>query len=89
MAIDVNSFLAAADAHERQWGLCDRTLYELCRTYPTHQDIAAVNAKLLFIGRVFASGVERNIRSANTQGSSLSTLAIHLNVNRVTLDGIV
>jgi hypothetical protein len=69
--------------------LTDRTLYELCRQEPLHNALSAVNAKALLIGRGFATGIERHIKSSGGQGSSMGQLAAHLHKNSTLVDGII
>jgi hypothetical protein len=83
------AFLACAKYHKEQGELIDRILYTLCVNYPDHKAIGEINAKLWLIGRGFATGIERQIRSSGTQGSSLSKLAEHLLRNRTEIDAII
>lgn len=69
---------SAKDEYRDCWALTDQELYRLCRKYPRHDDRAAVNAKLLIVGRSYATGIERQIPSSGSQGSSLAQLAGHL-----------
>jgi hypothetical protein len=78
MKLDLADYLAFVDYHEREWALLDQTLHRLCNEHPYHSDSGAVHAKLWLIGRSFATGVERHIKSTGTQGSSLTKMATHL-----------
>jgi hypothetical protein len=89
MTIDVGDYLASVESHEREWGLLDQTLYRLCDEFPHHTERGAVNAKLWLIGRSFASGVERHIKSSGTQGSSLGKMAEHLMAHHEQIDPLV
>jgi hypothetical protein len=64
-------------------------LYELCRNHPGHDALSVVNAKSLLIGRAFATGIERHIKSSGSQGSSIGQLAAHLHRNSQVVDGII
>jgi len=64
--------------YETAWSATDEVLYRLCQERPDHQSPNSVNAKLQIIGRTYATGIERNIQTAGTQGSSLSQLAAHV-----------
>jgi hypothetical protein len=62
---------------EQTWKVTDQTLYRLCRENPGHADRSAVCAKLWIIGRTFATGIERKVKTDGTQGSSMSQVADH------------
>ncbi len=87
--LDATDFRLAVDSHARDWGVTDAVLYELCRNHPTHGELSAANAKSLLIGRTFATGVERHIKSSGSQGSSIGQLAEHLHTNSKRVDGII
>jgi hypothetical protein len=89
MVLDVNDFRACIEAHRDGWDVVDQILYALCGEYPDHDRLPGVNAKVLLIGRGFATGVERHIYSEGTQGSSIATLVNHLYLNRREVDGII
>ena len=50
-------------------------LYDLCKRHPTHQDKSGIHAKLWIIGRAYATGIERTIKSKGSQGDSMRQLA--------------
>jgi hypothetical protein len=87
--LDVVQFRSAVDGHAKDWGVTDDVLYELCRNHPGHTALSAVNAKTLLIGRSFASGIERHIKSTGSQGSSIGQLADHLQKNSPLVDGVI
>ena len=87
--IDVDHFRSAVEKHEWDWGVTDRALYELCRNNPGHEALSAVSAKALLIGRSFATGIERHIKSSGLQGSSIGQLARHLQKNNAHVDEII
>src|SRR5579859_694009 len=89
LPLDVHDFRAAVASHAEDWGVTDRTLYDLCRDQPGHAALSAVNAKALLIGRGFATGIERHIKSSGEQGSSIGKLAAHLHKNCKLADGII
>ncbi len=64
--------------YEQNWVALNKVLYDLCRRYPDHQRRDGVNAKLWVIGRTYATGIERQIRTQGTQGSSMTQLADHI-----------
>lgn len=78
---------AVAD-YDRTWRLTDEVLYRLCRDHPGHTDSEDVHAKLLIIGRSYATGIERKIPSEGTPGSSVAQLARHLLANGAALEDI-
>jgi hypothetical protein len=41
------------------WTLGNNVLYQLCETYPDHQQVNAVVAKIWLIGRAYAAAIER------------------------------
>jgi hypothetical protein len=51
------------------WDLGNGVLYRLCREHPTHEDCAAVIAKVWLIGRACAAAIERR-RPANEANNS-------------------
>lgn len=63
----------------KDWGrVLDQTFYALCKRHPSHRNIGEINAKLCLIGRGFATGMERQVRSTKKQGGSLDRMASHL-----------
>ena len=75
MEFDRKEYCAARDDYERNWHVLDGTLYDVCRSFRSHGDRANVCGKLWLIGRTYASGIERLVKSKGTQGSSLSQIA--------------
>ena len=70
MSADATSGLAAPSQRElnqcvaefqRDWGLVDDALYDLCRRHPGHTDRSEVTAKIAMVGRVYAAGLERRV----------------------------
>jgi len=89
MSIDVNVFHSCVESHLQKWGLVDEILYKLCSEHRSHDDLPGICAKVLLIGRGFASGVERHISSDGAQGSSIEKLALHLFTYRDEIDEII
>jgi hypothetical protein len=89
MPFDRQRYESAHDDYEGNWKATDIPLYRICRDYPQHQNRGGVNAKLWLIGRTYATGIERKIRSDGTQGSSMTKLAQHLWENHADVDGIL
>ncbi len=82
-------FDRARQDYRERWALLDKQLYEVCRRYPRHEDLGTVNAKLWLIGRSFATGIERQIKSDGSQGGSMGQLAQCLISNASELDQIL
>jgi hypothetical protein len=57
------------------WKTLDEVLYRICCDYPTHNDPAAVNAKIYIIGRTYTTGIERKVPTTGAQSSSMSQVA--------------
>jgi hypothetical protein len=87
--INVTDYQACCSYYRDNRALADGLLYDLCRCHRGHQDRAATNAKVLLIGRGFASGVERNIDSSGRMGSAVEQLAAHLVNRRGEVDSIL
>jgi len=67
----------------------DEQLYRLCREHPYHDDVADVHAKVARIGRTYAAGVERRIRSEGEQNSALNQLVAFINKRHWKVDDIL
>ncbi len=61
----------------------------LRKRHPNHTHIGEITAKLWLIGRGFATGVERQIRSTRKQGGSLWKMVLHLKKHGKSIDEIV
>ena len=46
----------------------DKILYDMCRNWPTHNDIGEIQAKVRIIGRVYATGLERKGEEDKSKG---------------------
>lgn len=88
-AFSSERFVEAVAHYQKTWSVADAALRRLCDEHPSHQHAAGVHAKLLLIGRAYATGIERKIRSGGGQGSSLAQAAQHLLENHTTIDGAV
>ncbi len=88
MAFSPEEYRQAVDDYEKGWQATDTALYDLCRRYPNHTDRGGVNAKLWIIGRTYATGIERKIRTNNQQGGSMSKLAECLSKHAIRLDAL-
>ena len=88
MKLSATEYNQSVESYNRKWRVLDETLYRICREHPGHQDEAVVNAKAWIIGRTYATGIERAIRSTQEQGSSLSKLALCLQQHSTKVDEI-
>jgi hypothetical protein len=71
------------------WAALDQALYDLCKRHPRHHNRDAINTKLWILGRTYATGIERQIRSNGTQGNSLERLAEKFYSHRHDVDKIL
>ncbi|HEY3854189.1 MAG TPA: hypothetical protein VGO67_07355 [Verrucomicrobiae bacterium] len=78
----------ACRRYHELWEKSDKVLYNLCRKFPGHDDRAGTNAKIWVIGRAYATGIERQIRSDGTQSSAMEQLTKHFWKNRSAVDQI-
>jgi len=83
---DLTTFRKAVKRGSRNWATTDAILYRLCREMPKHSDPGKTRAKLLIIGRSYATGIERAIPSDGKQGSAIEQLADHLCRNAKRID---
>ena len=56
-----NDYNRSRDDYAQGWRAIDETLYHLCRDHPHHDHRPWVNAKILIIGRTYATGIERKV----------------------------
>lgn len=72
------AFQKTRDDYKVYWLPADKFLYDLCqKKLPNHDNKAAINAKLLIVGRSYATQIERKIKSDGSQGNALWKLAGH------------
>jgi hypothetical protein len=74
--------------YEETWKVMDNALYRLCRENPNHARRSSVCAKLWIIGRTYATGIERKVATAGTQGSSMSQVTEHFLVHADEIDDL-
>ena len=84
----LSGFKSACRDYAEKWQALDQTLYRLCQKHPDHSTWASVAAKVWIIGRTYATGIERKIRSKGIQGSSLTQLTEHILANRGRVESI-
>lgn len=89
MSLKPDDFRKACDDYRDRWELTDSILYEVCQRHPGHGSLDVINAKVLLIGRGYMTGIERAIRSQDTQGSSLEQLASFLQENAKCVDHLI
>ena len=63
----------------------DDILYDMCKKWPDHRDLAAVQAKVIIIARTYATGLERKGRKEGRMGV-LEKVANILYQNRIWID---
>lgn len=61
----------ATQDYLRTWKIIDEVLYRLCGDHPKHTDHLSVTAKVVIIGRTYATGIERHVSTKGKQGSSI------------------
>lgn len=66
---------AGIENYERRWRLADTLLRDICNKYPRHDAIGEVYAKVLIIGRSYASGIERQVKVTEEGKASLESIA--------------
>jgi hypothetical protein len=89
MKFCVRDYKKACREYRSDWKARDDALRGLCKKFPNHQRRNGVNAKLWIISRSYATGIERRIKSAGTQGSSMERLADHFWRRRTLIDKII
>ncbi len=72
---DKNEYLSAGLRYDAEWSLLDETVYRLCRENPDNSSRLSVFAKVFIIGRSYETGIERQVKTRGTQGSSISQVA--------------
>lgn len=85
----ITKYKKACRDYKTNWEAVEIALYGLCKRYSKHQTKNAINAKLWIIGRTYATGIERKIKSKGTQGSSMEQLSNHIWKNRHRTDKIL
>ena len=94
---DVNKskYRKAINDYYSRWQLTDSFLRSLCvKEYSLHVDENIVNAKVLIIGRTFASGIERQVRilkkkENRRQGEAIDKLTRYIYNNGKEIDCII
>ncbi len=89
MSFSVAKYKRACADYRANWEAVEIALYDLCKRHPTHQDQGGINAKLWIIGRAYATGIERKIKSKGVQGSSMTQLGKHFWRNRRRVDKVL
>lgn len=89
MKFQVADYRKAVEEYETIWKATDACLYRLCADFPDHAEPQGVYAKLWLIGRSYTTGIERQIRTDDSQGSSMGQLGKHLIARRKDVDRIV
>jgi hypothetical protein len=85
----VSKYESACHKYHKLWKTSDDVLYDLCKQFPDHKNRAGTNAKLWVIGRAYATGIERQIKSDGKQSSSMEQLTNCIWRNRFVVDKIL
>jgi hypothetical protein len=68
--------LVAKAQKKTAWELSNRTLYDLCRNNPRHENREEIVGKILMVGRVYAAAIERRRSKVETSDDFyISTVA--------------
>lgn len=89
MSFSKAKYKQACAEYAANWEAVEIALYDLCKRHPNHEDQGGVNAKLWIIGRAYATGIERKIKSEGFQGSSMTQLGKHIWRNRRRVDKVL
>jgi hypothetical protein len=89
MQIKKSIYIDGANNYRKQWQLLDKTLIDFCQIHPKHNHLDDVSAKVILVGRGFATGIERHVTSDGYQGSSINKLAKYLVKNSHIIDPII
>lgn len=65
---DLRDYKEAQKERLTTYSKVDDILYGLCRKWPTHDDLGAVQAKVRIIGRVYMTGLERKGEKDKSKG---------------------
>jgi hypothetical protein len=86
--IERAKFEKAVEDYNDNWRKADGILYAMCRDCKEHTSAENVNAKVLIIGRSYASGIERAVASNGGQASALTRVTTRVLANGSKLDAI-
>ena len=89
MSFHATAYQMAAAHYEETWRVMDNTLYGLCREHPTHTERSSVCAKLWLIGRTYATGIERKVKTTGSQGSSMAQITDHFIAHAGEIDSLL
>jgi len=78
MALSLRQYDAACKSYRLKWATYNEVLYEMCRKYPGHAKPGHINAKFGIIGRSFATGLERKMKSRGGQGTTLADVGAYV-----------
>jgi hypothetical protein len=82
-------FEAAVADYKENWQLTDEVLLRLCRDHPNHDTQASVNAKVIIVGRSYATGIERKVTSTGGPGGGIAQTADFLCTHGGTVDHLI
>jgi hypothetical protein len=85
----IDDFEDAVQEYREDWQFADDHLRSLCMRHPRHSEEAVINAKLLVVGRVYSTGVERAVGIRAEGTSAIQTIATHILNNGVAFDRLI
>jgi hypothetical protein len=79
-AVSDDELQRAREASANSWSIGNRVLYDLCQTYPGHDNVRAVVAKVWLIGRSYSAAIERHCKPlpSGAPTDALYTRVAHL-----------
>ncbi len=87
MPFDPEVYRQSCEHYQTYWQAADEALYRVARPHPGPCTDAEVNAKLLIIGRSYATGIERQINDPTP--SAMARLSEFFADNRADVDGLI
>lgn len=89
MCLDPGEYQRSLADYLANWRRADNALYDFVSQDPNHTSMATINAKLLIIGRAYATGIERQIPRGDGGLGSLPRLGRFFHDNSATIDAIL
>jgi len=87
MPFDAATYERSCEHYRNHWQAADEVLYAVARPHAGPCTDAEINAKLLVIGRSYATGIERQV--SNPRPSAIARLSEFFAGNRDAIDGLV
>jgi hypothetical protein len=86
---DGPAYLCAAEEYRKRIEWSDGILYRMCKGDPQHAKVDRVQGKLSLIGRSYATGLERLLKTDKKQSGNLNAWVDYFGRRAKTLDSIV